>query len=82
MEDWEGGFRLGTFVGECLDQPGLWYAAAVVHAQNERRALETIHLEGVFDSQQEARFAALVAAREIAKGLDPEDCHARREMRT
>lgn len=82
MEDWEGGFRLGTFVGECLDRPGLWYAAAVVHAQNERRALETIHLEGVFDSERAARCAALDAAREIAKRLDPEDCLARREIRS
>ena len=80
MEDWEGCFRLVTFVGECLDRPGRWYAAAVVHAQDERRALETIHLEGDFASQQAARCAALGAAREIASQLDPDDSLARRAI--
>lgn len=80
MQDWEGPFRLVTLVGECLERPGRWFASSCIHAVGERRALEVLNLEGDFDSYDSARSAAMEAARDIAKRLDPLDCLARRAM--
>lgn len=75
----EGEFRLEATVGQSITQPNKWHSAGYVHAPDESEALEVIKAGASFETREEARAAAITAARDIARALAPGDSLARRK---
>ncbi len=71
--DTEGTFTLHAVVGLASANPRQWESIGFVHARDEGSYLECVQAGSTYETREVALFAAIEAARAVARTLDPED---------